>query len=368
MLFQYNPLDYAIETNEQGELIITINRLALLSPRIRYNIHDAGGVIPFERMLHLLRQHGLDPLREVDRPGQPAFTLPFLYLFGRSDSTISYMGANIYPEDVEQALFSDADDARRLGAFCLELVDVGEAEQRPCVHVEILDGAGAGSDDGGERRDSAAGAMAGSDGGADGAVDDPGLADRLRERVLKRLLAANHDFRASLAEDSRAAEIQVRLHRAGQRPVRREPRADQAPLHRRVAPKPLPRARGRGANSLSLWERAGVRAVVDHRRSARLDAPRTSTPGFACRASTSIRPLAPGCPRSTATSRGCSIGAPTRSSGTATPRRSWRAARTAGRSGGSWPTSTTATTSATASGPPSSASSSARTTRRRPPR
>ena len=151
-------------------------------------------------------------------PSQPAFTLPFLYLFGRSDSTISYMGANIYPEDVEQALFSDADDARRLGAFCLELIDVGEAEQRPCIHVEVLDGAGAGSDDGGERRDSAAGAMAGSDGGADGAVDDPGLADRLRERVLKRLLAANHDFRASLAEDSRAGEIQVRLHRAGSGP------------------------------------------------------------------------------------------------------------------------------------------------------
>src|SRR5205823_3223872 len=44
MLFHYNPLDYFVETNEQGELIITINRLSVLSPRIRYNIHDAGGV------------------------------------------------------------------------------------------------------------------------------------------------------------------------------------------------------------------------------------------------------------------------------------------------------------------------------------
>jgi phenylacetate-CoA ligase len=190
MLFQYNPLDYAIETNDQGELIITINRLSLLSPRIRYNIHDAGGVIPFERMLALLRQHGLDPLREVVKPEQPAFTLPFLYLFGRSDSTISYMGANIYPEDVEQALFADAADARRLGAFCLELVDVGEAEQRPCVHVEVLEDP----------------------------VDDADLAARLRERIVRRLVSANLDFRASLAEDSRAAEIQVRLYRAGSGP------------------------------------------------------------------------------------------------------------------------------------------------------
>jgi phenylacetate-CoA ligase len=190
MLFQYNPYDYAIETNEQSELIITINRLAMLSPRIRYNIHDAGGVVPFERMLALLRQYGLDPLREVDRPEQPVFKLPFLYLFGRSDSTISYMGANIYPEDVEQALFAGATDARRLGAFCLEIVDTGEAEQRPCVHVEVLDGV----------------------------VEDAELAARLHERVVNRLVAANLDFRTSLAEDKRAAEIQIRLHRVGTGP------------------------------------------------------------------------------------------------------------------------------------------------------
>jgi phenylacetate-CoA ligase len=190
MLFQYNPYDYAIETNDQSELIITINRLAMLSPRIRYNIHDAGGVIPFERMLALLRQYGLDPLREVHRPEQPVFKLPFLYLFGRSDSTISYMGANIYPEDVEQALFADAEDARRLGAFCLELVDIGEAEQRPCVHVEVLAGS----------------------------VEDAALAARLREQVVSRLVATNLDFRTSLAEDRRAAEIQIRLHRAGTGP------------------------------------------------------------------------------------------------------------------------------------------------------
>jgi len=102
MLFQYSPLDYYIETNDEGELIITVNRLKVLSPRIRYNIHDAGGVIPFGRVLAVLREFGLDPLPECDWPEQPVFHIPFLYLFGRSDSTVSYMGANIYPEDIEQ--------------------------------------------------------------------------------------------------------------------------------------------------------------------------------------------------------------------------------------------------------------------------
>jgi phenylacetate-CoA ligase len=174
MLFQYNPLDYYIETDQNRELIVTINRLTVLSPRIRYNIHDLGGTVSFEQMLHHLGAHGLDPLGACRQPGRPVFRLPFLYLFGRSDQTISYMGANIYPEDVEQALFSVPEDR----------------EQRPCVHVEVTGGA----------------------------VEDLMLADRLRERVLARLLANSLDFRSAVSEDESAGELLVRLHSPRQGP------------------------------------------------------------------------------------------------------------------------------------------------------
>jgi phenylacetate-CoA ligase len=87
MLFHYNPLDYHLETNERGELIVTINRLAVLLPRIRYNVRDAGAVLAFDEMLARLRAFGLDPMAQLDRPDQSVFRLPFMYLFGRSDST-----------------------------------------------------------------------------------------------------------------------------------------------------------------------------------------------------------------------------------------------------------------------------------------
>lgn len=190
MFFQYNPLDYYVETNEDNELIITVNRLSLLSPRIRYNIHDAGGVLSFARVRSIARDFGLDPIRECAVPGRPVFRLPFLYLFGRSDSTMSYMGANIYPEDVEHALFADADDAHRLGSYCLELVEVKPGEQRPCVHVEVLTGE----------------------------TEDVGLRERLRERVLNRLLASNLDFRQAVREDASAKELLLRLHSTGAGP------------------------------------------------------------------------------------------------------------------------------------------------------
>lgn len=191
MLFQYNPLDYYFETNAEQELIVTVNRLRVLTPKIRYNIHDAGGVRTFAEVMQLVREFGLDPHAAVHRPEQPIFQIPFLYLFGRSDETISYMGANIYPAEIEHALFVENGDAQRLGDYCLELVAIGAGvEQRPCVHVEVKHGA----------------------------LEDTALAERIRERVLQRLLEANRDFRAAYSEDSTVGEIQVRLHATGDGP------------------------------------------------------------------------------------------------------------------------------------------------------
>lgn len=42
MVFQYSPLDYYLETNGDGELIVTLLRPTNVSPRVRYNIHDRG--------------------------------------------------------------------------------------------------------------------------------------------------------------------------------------------------------------------------------------------------------------------------------------------------------------------------------------
>ncbi len=52
MVFQYNPFTYVIETNDLGELLVTICRRGNISPRIKYNIHDRGHVI---RMPELAR-------------------------------------------------------------------------------------------------------------------------------------------------------------------------------------------------------------------------------------------------------------------------------------------------------------------------
>jgi phenylacetate-CoA ligase len=186
MLFQYNPLDYFVESNEAGELVITVNRLCMLSPRIRYNIHDEGGALSYNHVMRVCREFGFDAeaaARSVRR-GRP-FRLPFLFVRGRSDSTLSYMGANIYPEDVEQALFRDAPESEDIRAFAMELVEDDDAQVRPCVHVE-----------------------------AAGPVDPGAVAARVRER----LMANSRDFKTAVAEDPRTGAIVVRVHAVGEGP------------------------------------------------------------------------------------------------------------------------------------------------------
>ena len=60
MVFQYNPLIHFMEVNDRREVICTVSRLDQLAPRIRYNVHDAGGIVDFERVQAVLAPHGFD--------------------------------------------------------------------------------------------------------------------------------------------------------------------------------------------------------------------------------------------------------------------------------------------------------------------
>ena len=63
--------------------------------------------------------------------------LPFLWIYGRLDFTISVMGANIYPEDLEHCVYADPELARMTRSFCQSLSEGPEGEVRPSFFFEI---------------------------------------------------------------------------------------------------------------------------------------------------------------------------------------------------------------------------------------
>ena len=114
MIFQYNPLDYVVETNAAGELVVTVCRAANLSPRIRYNIHDVGHVVRMPALTRLLRRHGADHLL-VDR----VLDLPLLFHYGRSDASVDFYGAVVTPDELRDALYAEPELADRMREFRL---------------------------------------------------------------------------------------------------------------------------------------------------------------------------------------------------------------------------------------------------------
>jgi phenylacetate-CoA ligase len=88
-------------------------------------------------MLAFCGRHGFDPVAELGpRAGSRGVRpLPFVYVFGRSHFTVSYFGANVYPENVTVGLEQPAVSGWVTGKFVLEVA--GDADANPRLHVTV---------------------------------------------------------------------------------------------------------------------------------------------------------------------------------------------------------------------------------------
>jgi phenylacetate-CoA ligase len=135
MIFQYNPLDYVIETNALGELVVSVCRAANLSPRIRYNIHDVGHIRRMPELRRLLRRHGAAHLLALD-----ALDLPVLFHYGRSDASLDYYGAVVTPDGLREALYAESELAGSMREFRLVGYEDERATPRLVFAVELQPG------------------------------------------------------------------------------------------------------------------------------------------------------------------------------------------------------------------------------------
>ncbi|MBU2569699.1 MAG: phenylacetate--CoA ligase family protein [Gammaproteobacteria bacterium] len=134
-LVQYDPSSRFFETHE-GTLVVSGENSV---PLIRYHIADKGGLIPYDTMWAFLESQGMSSPSGLGLPEdfQPR-KLPFVFVFGRADFTVSYYGANIYPENVSVGL--ERPDIMRwvTGKFVLETQETGEGNKVLHIAVELL--------------------------------------------------------------------------------------------------------------------------------------------------------------------------------------------------------------------------------------
>ena len=136
MIFQYNALDYIIETNESGELLFTIGRQTSAAPKLRYNLKDFGGVINYRDLRDKLREHDIEI---ADLPG-PQSHFPILFVFGRADLTVPFYGAKVYPTDIEDIINAHPILVRQLNSFQLSSYEDERIDRRLRIHLETVKG------------------------------------------------------------------------------------------------------------------------------------------------------------------------------------------------------------------------------------
>jgi phenylacetate-CoA ligase len=133
-LVQYDPCERFFEQRERGLIFSGDNGI----PLVRYDILDTGGLIPYETLMAFLASQGFDPLAALGGPGARGVrALPFAYVFGRSDFTVSYFGANIYPENVTVGLEQPVVSQWVTGKFVLEVRADSDQNEFLSVTVEL---------------------------------------------------------------------------------------------------------------------------------------------------------------------------------------------------------------------------------------
>ncbi|NRQ33472.1 phenylacetate--CoA ligase family protein [Nonomuraea sp. NN258] len=128
-LVQYDP-DVRFFEQHQGTLLFTGDNGI---PLIRYHIADEGGLFPYEDLLDHVRKRGFEP-------AAPGPRLPFVYVFGRAHFTVSYYGANVYPENIAVGLEQPEVSELVTGKFVMETVEDAQRDRHLTITVELRPG------------------------------------------------------------------------------------------------------------------------------------------------------------------------------------------------------------------------------------
>jgi phenylacetate-CoA ligase len=134
MIFQYNALDYIIETTSAGELVFTVGRQTSAAPKLRYNLHDLGGAMTHAQLREKLASNGID----IFQLAGPQSRFPILFVYGRSDLTVPFYGAKVYPTDLEEIINADQNLARQINSFQISSYEDEAINRRLKIRLETV--------------------------------------------------------------------------------------------------------------------------------------------------------------------------------------------------------------------------------------
>ncbi len=132
MVFQFNPADFFVESTPAGEMLVTVCRPGYVAPKVRYNIHDLGHVMRYPALRTLLAGFGIN----IEALAPRSLNLPLLFLYGRSDMSVTWYGCTIPPADIQDAVFRTPALSCIVDGFQLQTFEDGQGDKQLVIAIE----------------------------------------------------------------------------------------------------------------------------------------------------------------------------------------------------------------------------------------
>jgi phenylacetate-CoA ligase len=129
-LFQYNPILRFIEEVNNELLFTSFSG----TPLVRFNLHDTGKILSFNDTITKLSNHLENSAKKN------AWQLPFVTVAGRSDHTIIFYAANIYPQHIHYALNHQRLLKTLTGKFTMTKGYHSNMDEYLEIHIELKSG------------------------------------------------------------------------------------------------------------------------------------------------------------------------------------------------------------------------------------
>lgn len=136
-LYQYYPTARYFEIVGETSLVLTANAGL---PLIRYDTRDSGGILTHEHIMNVCGKNLAQAARQ-HRTDYRNWQLPFVYLFGRKDLSISLYALNIYVENIKHALENSRFSEHLSGLFTMGVEHTENLDQQFAVTIELSRGA-----------------------------------------------------------------------------------------------------------------------------------------------------------------------------------------------------------------------------------
>jgi len=134
---QFNPVGRFIEALKDELVLTNLGGL----PLVRYNTKDAGGIMPFDRVMEILVEQGVSKDKVSEALADVSlWTFPFAYLFGRSNVMATIYAVNVYPENIKPALLDEKLRGQVTSRFAMKTAENEKMDQQLEIYVELSRG------------------------------------------------------------------------------------------------------------------------------------------------------------------------------------------------------------------------------------